>query len=583
MGTAATVAGGVRPPAVAGLFYPADPGELRDEIARYLDAAAIAAAVAAGSDAGPATGDLPSGAGAADDGEASGPGAPRGDDRDHDGDRRTGEARGDDRDHGSHRGTGEARGDERDAGGGDRPTAAPAPPDRPGATGAGMRPTTATAAAAAAATTHGPAQTAAADALAAAGSAPKAVIAPHAGYRYSGATAGYAYHALAPRRGQVERVVVVGPAHRVRVAGVGLSTARAWATPFGPLEVDAAACCELAEMPGVVVADDAHAPEHSIEVHLPFVHEVFGEVSLVPLVVGRASVAAVAQVLDAVWGGPETAIVVSSDLSHYLDETAARRRDRTTATAIVEGRAADIGPQDACGCLPIGGLLTAAVGHGLAPRLLDLRTSADTAGEPSRVVGYGSFALLPPPALTDDDRRWLLDLAQRAIDHEIRTGEAYPLDDSDVPVGLRRPGATFVTLERGTELLGCIGSLDPRRALWRDVARNARGAAFEDPRFPALVAGDLAGMSIEVSVLSPLEPLPAPSLEAVAASLRPGVDGLVISAGGRRGTFLPDVWDKIPDPEAFVGELVRKARWPEPWVAGARAWRYGTTIFRSDD
>ncbi|HEV7762945.1 MAG TPA: AmmeMemoRadiSam system protein B [Acidimicrobiales bacterium] len=563
-----TVAGGVRPPAVAGLFYPADPGELRDEIARYLDAAA---AFAAGSDAGAAIGDLPAGAGATGDGEASGPGASHDDDRDHDGD-----PRGNERDRDSHQGTGEARGD-------DRPTPAPDSPDWPGTTGAGLRPTTPTAAAAAAAATHGLAQTTAAHAQAAVASAPKAVIAPHAGYRYSGATAGYAYHALAPRRGQVERVVVVGPAHRVRVAGVGLSTARAWATPFGPLEVDAAACCELAEMPGVVVADDAHAPEHSIEVHLPFVHEVFGEVSLVPLVVGRATVAAVAQVLDAVWGGPETAIVVSSDLSHYLDETAARRRDRATVTAIVEGRAADIGPQDACGCLPIGGLLTAAVGHGLAPRLLDLRTSADTAGEPSRVVGYGSFALVPPPALSDDDRRWLLDLAQRAIDHEIRTGEAYPLDDSDVPAGLRRPGATFVTLERGTELLGCIGSLDPRRALWRDVARNARGAAFEDPRFPALVAGDVAGMSIEVSVLSPLEPLPAPSLEAVAASLRPGVDGLVISAGGRRGTFLPDVWDKIPDPEAFVGELVRKARWPEPWAAGARAWRYGTTIFRSDD
>jgi MEMO1 family protein len=549
MGTAATVAGGVRPPAVAGLFYPADPGELRDEIARYLDAAAGTAAAEAGSDLGAAAGDLPAGAGADDAGEASGPG----DDRDHDGERHDGET---------------SPGDDRDAGG-DRPAAAPGSPDRPGAAGADLR-------SAAAAAAHGPADTAAA-------AAPKAVIAPHAGYRYSGATAGYAYHALAPRRGQVERVVVVGPAHRVRVAGVGLSTARAWATPFGPLEVDAAACCELAEMPGVVVADDAHAPEHSIEVHLPFVHEVFGEVSLVPLVVGRASVAAVAQVLDAVWGGPETAIVISSDLSHYLDETTARRRDRTTATAIVEGRAADIGPQDACGCLPIGGLLTAAVGHGLAPRLLDLRTSADTAGEPSRVVGYGSFALLPPPALTDDDRRWLLDLAQRAIDHEIRTGEAYPLDDSDVPAGLRRPGATFVTLERGTELLGCIGSLDPRRALWRDVARNARGAAFEDPRFPALVAGDMAGMSIEVSVLSPLEPLPAPSLEVVAASLRPGVDGLVISAGGRRGTFLPDVWDKIPDPEAFVTELVRKARWPQPWLPGARAWRYGTTIFRSDD
>jgi hypothetical protein len=413
--------------------------------------------------------------------------------------------------------------------------------------------------------------------------APKAVIAPHAGYRYSGLTAGHAYNALAPRRGSVSRVVVVGPAHRVRVAGVGLSTARAWATPLGHMEIDAAACCELEEMAGVVVADDAHAPEHSIEVHLPFVHAVFGEVPLVPLVVGRATAASVAKVLDAVWGGAETAIVVSSDLSHYLDDAAARERDRRTAVAVLEGRAADIGPHDACGCLPIGGLLTAAVAHGLAPELLDLRTSADTAGEPSRVVGYGSFALRRPPPLSLTAQTWLLELAQRAIDHELRTGTPYPLDEASesVPATLRRPGATFVTLERGGELLGCIGSLDPRRALWRDVARNARAAAFEDPRFPALTADDADGMSIEVSVLSPLEPIAAPSAEELAASLRPGTDGVVLSADGRRGTFLPDVWAKIPDPAQFVQELVRKARWPTPWPSTTKAWRYTTTSFRT--
>jgi AmmeMemoRadiSam system protein B/AmmeMemoRadiSam system protein A len=408
----------------------------------------------------------------------------------------------------------------------------------------------------------------------------KAVIAPHAGYRYSGPTAGHAYRALAARRGRVERVVVVGPAHRVRVAGVGLSSARAWATPLGDMEIDVEACRNLAELPGVVEADEAHAPEHSVEVHLPFVHEVFGQVALVPLLVGRAAVEEVAQVLDATWGGDETAIVISSDLSHYLDDAAARERDQQTAIAIVEGRADDIGPHDACGCLPIGGLLTAAAGHGLAPRLLDLSTSADTAGEPSRVVGYGSFALMPPPALGDLERHWLVALAARAIEHELRHGESYPLGDDDVPDAVRAPGATFVTLEHEGTLLGCIGTLDPRRALWRDVVRNARGAAFEDPRFPPLDPDDLDGLTIEVSVLSLLEEVPATSPEMVAAGLRPGVDGLVVSADGRRGTFLPDVWEKISEPEAFVRELVRKARWDDDWSDDARAWRYTTTVIR---
>lgn len=409
--------------------------------------------------------------------------------------------------------------------------------------------------------------------------APKAVIAPHAGYRFSGPTAGQAYRALASRRGTVERVVVVGPAHRVRLDGVGLSSARRWATPLGETEIDDELGRHLADLPAVVTADEAHGPEHSVEVHLPFVREVFGPVPVVPLVVGRAAVRDVARVLEAAWGGDETAIVVSSDLSHYLDDEAARNRDRATSLAILECRAGDIGPYDACGCLPIGGVLTAALSRGLAPRLLDLSTSADTAGEPDRVVGYGSFALLPPLPVAEEDRQWLVELAARAIEYELRRGEPYPLVDPDVPEPLRSPGVSFVTLQHGDKLLGCIGSLDRRRALWRDVARNARSAAFDDPRFPPVSKDDVATMSIEVSVLSALEELPAPSLQAVAAALEPGVHGLLLSdGGGSRATFLPDVWAKIPAPEDFVRELVAKARWEEPWAVDAKAWRYTTEI-----
>lgn len=405
---------------------------------------------------------------------------------------------------------------------------------------------------------------------------PRAVIAPHAGYRYSGPTAGYAYHALAPGRDTVRRVVVVGPAHRVPLDGIGVTSARAWSTPLGEMEVDGEAREVLKGIPGVVEADDAHAPEHSIEVHLPFVHEVLGPVPVVPLVVGRTTPNVVARALDAVWDDDATVIVASSDLSHYLDDASARHRDQKTAGAILEGRSNEIGPRDACGCLPISGLLTTAMKRGLAPRLLDLSTSADTAGEPSRVVGYGSFALLPAMPLSDDDRKWLLELASRTIAHELRTRERYPMDDDDVPIALRSPGASFVTLARGDELLGCIGTLESQRALWRDVVHNARAAAFEDPRFTPLTPDDAAGTTIEVSVLSRLQEVSAPSLEALASALRPGTDGVVLAAEGLRGTFLPDVWEKIPQPVTFVRELVRKARWEQPWVDGARAWRYTT-------
>jgi AmmeMemoRadiSam system protein B len=223
--------------------------------------------------------------------------------------------------------------------------------------------------------------------------APKALIAPHAGYVYSGPIAGRAYARLRGARGQVTRVVLVGPAHFVALTGLAVSGADRWVTPLGPVEVDDAARRGMLELPDVVLADAPHAPEHSLEVHLPFLLRVLGSFQLVPVVVGRASPDAVAAVLETVWGGPETLIVISTDLSHYYDHDTATVLDRRTAAAVVAGRADDIGPEDACGALAVRGLLVAARRHGLRTDLVELGTSADTAGPRDRVVGYGAFAL----------------------------------------------------------------------------------------------------------------------------------------------------------------------------------------------
>jgi hypothetical protein len=409
-------------------------------------------------------------------------------------------------------------------------------------------------------------------------SPPEALIVAHAGYQYSGPTAGVAYRAVAGRIGAVRRVVVVGPAHRAHLTGIGTSTATAWATPLGPVRTDLAAARALVAAGLAVEADGAHGPEHSIEVQLPFLQVVLGDVRVVPLVVGLAGTGEVAQAIDALWDA-ETLVVASSDLSHYLDDAAARARDEATATAIVEERIDDIGPYDACGCLPIRGLLAAAGARGWVPRRLELSTSADTSGDPDRVVGYGAFAVGEPPALGEDDRRWLSALARRAIEHELGTGDAYPLADADVPERVRPPGASFVTLEEGDRLLGCIGSLEPRRPLWQDVARNARAAAFDDPRFAPLTPRQLGAAKVEISVLSQLVEIPAAARHQVEQAVRPGVDGVLLAAGGRRGTFLPAVWQKLPEPERFVSQLVRKAGLPGGWPADARAWRYTTDEF----
>ena len=424
-------------------------------------------------------------------------------------------------------------------------------------------------------------QLAAADAPGGDEAPPEAVVAPHAGLQDSGRTAAVAYRAVAPRRAQLRRVVVVGPAHRVPVGGVGIgvSTASAWRTPLGDVPLDTTAASDLVAAGLAVEADEAHAPEHSVEVHLPFVQVALGPVRVLPLVVGRAAAGAVARAIDAVWSSPETLVVASSDLSHYLDEASARARDERTATAVVEERTEDIGPDDACGCLPIRGLLLAARRRGLVPRRLAMATSAEASGDTSRVVGYGAFALGPPLPLDDDDRHWLTALARRAIAHELGTGDLYPLVDRDVPERVRPPRASFVTLERGDELLGCIGSLEPRRPLWQDVARNARAAAFEDPRFGRLTSDELGEARVEISVLSPLVEIPAEHRQDVERVVRPGVDGVLLAAGSHRGTFLPAVWAKLPEPSKFVSQLVRKAGLDEDWPADARAWRYTTDEF----
>jgi AmmeMemoRadiSam system protein B len=226
---------------------------------------------------------------------------------------------------------------------------------------------------------------------------PKAIIAPHAGYIYSGPVAASIYALLAPARGRISRVVLLGPTHRVAMRGLALPGCVAFATPLGAVPIDADAVAALRKLPQVGVSAQAHALEHSLEVHVPFLQVVLEKFTLVPLAVGRATPQEVGDVLDLLWGGPETLIVVSSDLSHYLNYNDAQAVDRATATAIL-ALATDISHEQACGATPVTGLTHVARRRGLKPELIDLRNSGDTAGDKSRVVGYGSFAFYEHPA-----------------------------------------------------------------------------------------------------------------------------------------------------------------------------------------
>lgn len=226
--------------------------------------------------------------------------------------------------------------------------------------------------------------------------APKAIIVPHAGYVYSGKTAAMAYSCLKARRKIIRRVVLLGPVHHVPVRGLALPEVDAFATPLGEVKLDTDAIASLAKLDQVVVSSAAHAQEHSLEVQLPFLQTVLEDFKLVPLAVGDATAEEVAEVLDLLWGGPETLIVVSSDLSHYLSYELAESVDMQTVQTILsmEGNLTHL---QACGGTPINGLILSAQRHHMQPKLIDLCNSGDVSGDKSRVVGYAAFAFVGMP------------------------------------------------------------------------------------------------------------------------------------------------------------------------------------------
>lgn len=443
------------------------------------------------------------------------------------------------------------------------------------------------------------------------GPAPKAIIAPHAGYRYSGAIAAKAYARLKPVADKITRVVLLGPCHRVAVQGLALSGADYFETPLGRIEIDKDAEARIADLPQVGVFPPTHQAEHALEVHLPFLQELLGDFKLVPLVVGETPASKVAEVIEALWGGPETLIVISSDLSHFLDYGAAQQIDRRTCEAITSLDPGKIERNGACGRFPVGGLLNIAKARGMKVETIDLKNSGDTAGPKDRVVGYGAWAFYeqpekkravplnikltrkdktdtPKPAQTGEDFErqtrellaehgpHLLDLADRSIRHGLENGKPLALDLKSEPAPLQANGASFVTLRTAArQLRGCIGSPTAHQPLALDVTQNAFKAAFRDPRFNPVGADEYDSLHLSISVLSPQSPMTIADEADLLHQLRPGIDGLVIADGGHRALFLPSVWEQLPDPKQFLAHLKQKAGMPQGhWSTGFRANRF---------
>jgi MEMO1 family protein len=403
---------------------------------------------------------------------------------------------------------------------------------------------------------------------------PKALIVPHAGYIYSGPVAARAYDELAAARGIVRRVVMLGPVHRVAVRGLAVPTDEAFATPLGRIAIDRTALDGVRALPQVVASDQAHLHEHALEVQLPFLQRQLGDFTLAPFAVGMATVAEVAQVIDALWGGPETLVVISTDMSHYHAYARTRQIDGHTVSRISEF-ATDLDHEEACGATPLNGFLSVARKRSLGIKLLAACNSGDTAGGKGQVVGYSSFALYEPgtDVNTDEAGKTLLAIARSAIEAKL-FGSA-PTIDAD---WLRQSGATFITLTKDGELRGCIGSLEARRALGADVAENAVSAAFRDPRFPPMTREEWPAVRVEVSLLSAPKPMRFADEADLLSQIRAGEDGLILECDGRRATFLPQVWQSLPEKVVFLRELVRKAGLSSDTRLGrCKVWRYTVT------
>lgn len=435
---------------------------------------------------------------------------------------------------------------------------------------------------------------------------PKAMIAPHAGIVYSGPIAATAYASVEQAAAQIERVVLLGPSHHFGLHGFAIPSVTAFRTPLGEVELDSATLQRLARRPDVTVSDSIHGPEHSLEIQLPFMQRALGVFQLVPVVVGGVNAASCASLLADVWGGAETLVVISSDLSHFLTQASATAHDAQTTRIIEELDADAVLSADACGRHPIAGLLLQARRRGMTMRTVDVRTSADTAGDPSRVVGYGSYlfweadadAQARPPAAADpanspsdpldrisaDDRAALSALAWRSIGDGLQRGawlselgarHAMPVDVRQHSERLQRHGASFVTLHRRGELRGCIGTTRAWQPLAQDVVQHAFAAAFRDPRFAPLPPEEFMDLDIELSVLGTPRDVQAADRDALVALLQPGVHGLILSAGRHAATFLPSVWDGLPDPYAFIAHLERKAGIGSgPWPSNIRTQLY---------
>ncbi len=421
---------------------------------------------------------------------------------------------------------------------------------------------------------------------------PKAIIVPHAGYIYSGQVAASAYKPLAKIKDSIKRVILIGPSHHSSFDGFALPASEYFETPLGKVKIDQDIIKSLKTDINICISDKIHKDEHSLEVHIPFLQKIFNDsIKITPILVGNCNIDQSSEIIEKLWGNDETLIIISTDLSHYHPYEEAYVTDAKTCKDIEKLEISELDTEKLCGFLPVCGLMQVAKKKKLDINIIDFCNSGDiiidnknVEQDDNGVVGYGAFYCATKENLGEimskPHKQELLAIAREIIEYSLENNYDTPeFLDSALEFNLD-PRATFVTLTMDDKLRGCIGSLEASRDILQDVAFNAYSAAFLDNRFSKLTKNELDDVKISISILNPSENLEFTSEKDLLNKIRPNIDGLILTSGNKRVTFLPSVWNEIKNKQDFINHLKIKAGLQKNfWDNNIKIARYTTNNF----
>lgn len=407
----------------------------------------------------------------------------------------------------------------------------------------------------------------------------RAVIVPHAGLVYSGRLA---CEGISQLDKNLKTIFIFAPAHRVAIKGLGVTSYDVWQTPLGNIKINREITDELVKKFGAKVADNALAPEHAIEVEIPFIQTEYNDVKIVPVLMGDVSSDKVYDVIAHYYKDSNNGFIISSDLSHYLSDINAKRVDSYTAQHIETCDSTQFTHELACGATGILGLMRFAKEHNYSLIRIDMTNSASTTFDRTRVVGYGTWFLYEGDRndfIKNNYSEFIVNLCKDAIKNRNMDASkiAYPQVFSEF-------GAVFVTLEKEGNLRGCIGSIIPQRPLIQDIITNAKNSAYTDPRFNPVEKKEIKDLKVSISLLSVPTQMKFKNEEDLLNQIREGIDGIIIRDGNYQAVYLPSVWEQLPDKKQFLNSLKVKAGMsPNHFSKTFEAYRFITSYIKEGE